>query len=448
MALLTKAPRGTADLLPSESYKLRFLEKTLADTAELYGFQEIRTPVFEHTELFQRGVGETTDVVQKEMYTFEDNGHRSITLRPEGTAGTVRAFLEHGLFNEPLPQKYYYLTSCYRYEKPQAGRLREFHQFGVEVFGAESPAQDAEIIALASHFFDTFELENIRLEINSIGCRNCRKDYQAALKAYFTENIDRLCDTCRDRLERNPMRILDCKNPECGEVAKDAPKVLDYLCEDCDRHFKSVQRYLRAMDIPFSVNAGIVRGLDYYTRTVFEFVSDAIGAQGTVCGGGRYDGLVEELGGSPTPACGFGLGIERLRLLMEAQGIEFPEAQRPDIYIAPANADCSFEAMRLTEDLRRFGLTALTDVSGRSIKAQMKYANKTNALFTMILGEDEIASKHGKVKNMDSGDVTEVDLSDFAEVISDLTLDVYFGHLENDADFEKAKLTLLDGGKK
>ena len=448
MALLTKAPRGTADLLPSESYKLRFLEKTLADTAELYGFQEIRTPVFEHTELFQRGVGETTDVVQKEMYTFEDNGHRSITLRPEGTAGTVRAFLEHGLFNEPLPQKYYYLTSCYRYEKPQAGRLREFHQFGVEVFGAESPAQDAEIIALASHFFDTFELENIRLEINSIGCRNCRKDYQAALKAYFTENIDRLCDTCRDRLERNPMRILDCKNPECGEVAKDAPKVLDYLCEDCDRHFKSVQRYLRAMDIPFSVNAGIVRGLDYYTRTVFEFVSDAIGAQGTVCGGGRYDGLVEELGGSPTPACGFGLGIERLRLLMEAQGIEFPEAQRPDIYIAPANADCSFEAMRLTEELRRFGLTALTDVSGRSIKAQMKYANKTNALFTMILGEDEIASKHGKVKNMDSGDVTEVDLSDFAEVISDLTLDVYFGHLENDADFEKAKLTLLDGGKK
>ena len=448
MALLTKAPRGTADLLPSESYKLRFLEKTLADTAELYGFQEIRTPVFEHTELFQRGVGETTDVVQKEMYTFEDNGHRSITLRPEGTAGTVRAFLEHGLFNEPLPQKYYYLTSCYRYEKPQAGRLREFHQFGVEVFGAESPAQDAEIIALASHFFDTFELENIRLEINSIGCRNCRKDYQAALKAYFTENIDRLCDTCRDRLERNPMRILDCKNPECGEVAKDAPKVLDYLCEDCDRHFKSVQRYLRAMDIPFSVNAGIVRGLDYYTRTVFEFVSDAIGAQGTVCGGGRYDGLVEELGGSPTPACGFGLGIERLRLLMEAQGIEFPEAQRPDIYIAPANADCSFEAMRLTEDLRRFGLTALTDVSGRSIKAQMKYANKTNALFTMILGEDEIASKHGKVKNMDSGDVTEVDLSDFAEVLSDLTLDVYFGHLENDADFEKAKLTLLDGGKK
>ena len=448
MALLTKAPRGTADLLPSESYKLRFLEKTLADTAELYGFQEIRTPVFEHTELFQRGVGETTDVVQKEMYTFEDNGHRSITLRPEGTAGTVRAFLEHGLFNEPLPQKYYYLTSCYRYEKPQAGRLREFHQFGVEVFGAESPAQDAEIIALASHFFDTFELENIRLEINSIGCRNCRKDYQAALKAYFTENIDRLCDTCRDRLERNPMRILDCKNPECGEVAKDAPKVLDYLCEDCDRHFKSVQRYLRAMDIPFSVNAGIVRGLDYYTRTVFEFVSDAIGAQGTVCGGGRYDGLVEELGGSPTPACGFGLGIERLRLLMEAQGIEFPEAQRPDIYIAPANADCSFEAMRLTEELRRFGLTALTDVSGRSIKAQMKYANKTNALFTMILGEDEIASKHGKVKNMDSGDVTEVDLSDFAEVLSDLTLDVYFGHLENDTDFEKAKLTLLDGGKK
>ena len=448
MALLTKAPRGTADLLPSESYKLRFIEKTLADTAALYGFQEIRTPVFEHTELFQRGVGETTDVVQKEMYTFEDNGHRSVTLRPEGTAGTVRAFLEHGLFNEPMPQKYYYLTSCYRYEKPQAGRLREFHQLGVEAFGAEGPAQDAEIIALAAHFFDIFGLEDIRLELNSIGCKTCRKDYQAALRAYFTENIDNLCETCRDRLARNPMRILDCKNPECGEIAKGAPQVLDYLCEECDAHFKSVQRYLRTMDIPFTVNPTIVRGLDYYTRTVFEFVSGAIGAQGTVCGGGRYDGLVEELGGSPTPACGFGLGIERLKLLMEAQGIAFPQPERVDIYIAPANADCAFEAMRMTEELRRFGLRALTDVSGRSVKAQMKFANKVGALFTMILGEDEIGTKRGTVKNMDNGEVKNVDLTDLPEQIANMTMDVYFGHIGDDDDFKQATLTLLDGGKK
>lgn len=447
MSLLTKAPRGTQDLLPDESYKLRFIEKELGEIADLYGFKEIRTPVFEHTELFQRGVGETTDVVQKEMYTFEDNGHRSVTLRPEGTAGTVRAFLEHGLFNEPMPQKYYYLTSCYRYEKPQAGRLREFHQFGVESFGAEGPAQDAEIIALARHIFDVFGLERINLEINSIGCKTCRGDYQNALKGYFAANIDGLCETCRDRLDRNPMRILDCKVPSCGEIAKNAPKVLDFLCEDCNTHFQSVQKYLNAMDIEYKVNPTIVRGLDYYTKTVFEFVSTSIGAQGTVCGGGRYDGLVDELGGNPTPACGFGMGLERLRLLLDAEGVALPPDQRPDVYIAPAAPAYSFEAMRLTEKLRQEGIAALTDVSGRSLKAQMKFANKTGVRFTLVLGEDEISTHFAKVKNMDNGEVKEISLDDIEEEMSALVVSATLGALDILDGENEAKLTLLNGGK-
>ncbi len=446
MAYLTKAPRGTADVLPDESYKLRFIEKTVAEAAGLFGFKEIRTPVFEHTELFQRGVGDTTDVVQKEMYTFEDNGHRSISLRPEGTAGTVRAFLEHGLFNEPLPQKYYYLTSCYRYEKPQAGRLREFHQFGVEAFGAEGPAQDAEIIALAKHIFDIFGLEGIRLEINSIGCPACRRDFQNALRSYFEGYKDRLCETCLGRLERNPMRILDCKSPECGAIAAGAPKVLDYLCDECRTHFAAVQKYLNAMDIPFSVNPTIVRGLDYYTKTVFEFVSESIGAQGTVCGGGRYDGLVQELGGAATPACGFGMGLERLKLLLEAEETAFPEEKRTELYIAPAREEYTYEAMRLTDLLRREGVNALTDVSNRSLKAQMKFANKKNALFTLVLGDEEIASGRAKAKNMDTGEETEIGLARVTEQITGLLVNAMFGE-PADGESALAKLTLLNGGK-
>ncbi len=445
MAYLTKAPRGTADILPDESYKLRFIEKTTGDAAALFGFKEIRTPVFEHTELFQRGVGETTDVVQKEMYTFEDNGKRSVTLRPEGTAGTVRAFLEHGLFNEPLPQKYYYHTSCYRYEKPQAGRLREFHQFGVESFGTGEPAQDAEIISLAKHIFDLFGLSGIRLEINSIGCPVCRAEFQKALKTYFEGYKDQLCETCLGRLDRNPMRILDCKSPVCAEIAKGAPKVLDFLCEDCSAHFAAVQKYLTAMNIEFTVNPTIVRGLDYYTKTVFEFVAGGIGAQSTVCGGGRYDGLVEELGGAPTPACGFGMGIERLKLLLEAEGITFPEEKRLDIYIAPAKAEYSFEAMRLTDALRREGVTALTDVSARSLKAQMKFANKKNALFTLVLGDTEIETAKAKAKNMDTGEETEIDLRNITEEITGLLVRAMFGETEPNGTL--SKLTLLNGGK-
>ncbi len=335
MALITNAPKGTLDLLPKESYKTQYVESAVREVAENFGFLEMRTPVFEHTELFHRSVGETTDVVQKEMYTFEDKGGRSVTLRPEGTAGAARAFLENGLFNDPLPQKIYYLTSCYRYEKPQAGRLREFHQFGVESFGAATPAADAEIIALAHTVFNFLGIRNLSLEINSIGCPTCRKEFQNALKTYFEARKEELCDTCRGRLERNPMRILDCKSPVCSEIAAGAPKILDYLCDDCRAHFEAVQKYLTAMHIDFTVNAEIVRGLDYYTRTVFEFVSKEIGAQGTVCGGGRYDGLLEELGGKPMAACGFGLGIERLLLLMEAQKTELP-APRNVIFILRA----------------------------------------------------------------------------------------------------------------
>lgn len=422
MALITKAPRGTQDVLPSGSHNNRFIENTLLEIAEEFGFKEIRTPVFEHTELFTRSVGDTTDVVQKEMYTFLDKGERSITLRPEGTAGAARAFLEHGLYNEPLPQKVCYLTSCYRYEKPQAGRLREFHQFGVECFGTPSPAADAEVISLGYEIFGFLGIEDIHLEINSIGCPECRKNYHAALKSYFESKKGELCATCLERLDKNPMRILDCKSPVCSEIAKEAPVVIDYLCDECADHFKKVQAYLDEMLIPYSINSQIVRGLDYYTRTVFEFVSDSIGAQGTVCGGGRYDGLIEELGGAHTPSLGFGMGIERLMLLLEAQGIKLPEAKRCDLYIAPIGDNASIKASRLVQELRQSGVSAQFDIVGRSVKAQMKYANKLGARFTVVLGDDDIAAGKVNVKNMDSGEQTEMALDDFSEEFMELTL--------------------------
>ena len=415
MALITKAIKGTLDTLPSESHKVQFVEQSMREIAENYGFYEMRTPVFEHTELFQRSVGETTDVVQKEMYTFEDKGGRSITLRPEGTAGAVRAFLENGLFNEAMPQKIYYLTSCYRYEKPQAGRLREFHQFGVECFGAPSAAADAEIILLANEIFSYLGINNLTLEINSIGCPECRKNFQQALREYFTEHLDELCETCRGRLEKNPMRILDCKSPVCSEIAKGAPKILDYLCDECNEHFELVKKYLNANNIEFMVNPTIVRGLDYYTKTVFEFVSNEIGAQGTVCGGGRYDGLIEEMGGKPTCACGFGLGIERLLLLMDAQKSEFPERKRCDLYVASIGAEENIKASAIVTDLRNEGLSAEFDTVGRSVKAQMKYADKIGALYTMVLGADELTSGKAMLKNMSDGTQSEIELSDFTE---------------------------------
>ena len=423
MALITKAVKGTKDVLPGEIYKTQYIESTALDVAERFGFKEIRTPVFEHTELFQRGVGDTTDVVQKEMYTFDDKGGRSITLRPEGTAGAARSFLENGLCNETLPQKVCYLTSCYRYEKPQAGRLREFHQFGVECFGAQSPLADAEIISLANTFFKELGVKDLTLEINSIGCPTCRAEYHKALKTYFEGRKDELCDTCKDRLERNPMRILDCKSPVCSEIAKDAPVVLDYLCDECREHFEKVKSYLNAQNIAFKVNPRIVRGLDYYTKTAFEFISESIGAQGTVCGGGRYDGLIEELGGQKTPSLGFGLGIERLMLLMEAQGCEFPKESMPDLFIAALGEKAQLKAVEIANDMREEGFTCLYDVNGRGLRAQMKYANKLGAKYTIVLGDDEVESGIAKLKNMESGEETEIALQTFVSGFYSISLE-------------------------
>ena len=412
MANLINAPRGTQDVLPSQSAKWQYVEEVARKTAELFGFQEIRFPTFEHTELFCRGVGDTSDVVQKEMYTFEDKGNRSITLRPEGTASTARVVLSNGLLSEALPLKVYYLTSCFRYEKPQAGRLREFHQFGVECFGSTEPMADANIIASAHHLFNTLGIRNLRLELNSIGCPECRKNYHKALKEYFKSKSSELCETCKQRLDKNPMRILDCKSPICSEIAKDAPKVLDYLCEECETHFEKVQKYLTAMNISFVVNPTIVRGLDYYTKTVFEFVSNEIGAQGTVCGGGRYDGLIETLGGAKTCGLGYAMGIERLLLLMSAQNCEFPQNSGCEIYIAPMGERAQCKACELVASLRDEGFRSECDLMGRGIKAQMKYANKLGAEFVVVIGDTEIDEGKAKLKNMASGEETEISLDD------------------------------------
>lgn len=445
MALITNAIKGTLDVLPKESYKIQYVESAVREIAENFGFYEMRTPVFEHTELFQRSVGETTDVVQKEMYTFADKGGRSITLRPEGTAGAARAFLENGLFNEALPQKIYYLTSCYRYEKPQAGRLREFHQFGVEAFGAGSPAQDAEIIALANEVFNYLGVKNLTLEINSIGCPTCRAAYQKALKAYFENYKSELCETCKGRLDRNPMRILDCKSPVCSKIAADAPKILDYLCDDCRAHFDAVQQYLNTMQIDFTVNPEIVRGLDYYTRTVFEFVSNEIGAQGTVCGGGRYDGLLEELGGKPMPACGFGMGLERLLLLMDAQNTPFPDRKGCDIYFASMGDKANLEAARLALDLRNEGLSAQFDTVGRGLKAQMKYADKLGALYTVVLGDNELETRKAQLKNMKDGTLTEISLDDFTDTFQSIVIKDAMSGFES-LGIDEAQLAEILGG--
>lgn len=437
MALITKAIKGTKDVLPKDVHKNQYIEATALDIASKFGYKEIRTPVFEHTELFKRGVGDTTDVVQKEMYTFDDKGGRSITLRPEVTAGAVRSYLENGLCNEALPQKVCYLTSCYRYEKPQAGRLREFHQFGVECFGSASPLADAEIIALAKSLFDTLGVKDLSLEINSIGCPTCRAEYHKALKEYFSSRKDELCDTCKSRLDRNPMRILDCKSPICHEIAEGAPVVIDYLCDECKEHFENVQKYLKAQNIEYTINPQIVRGLDYYTKTVFEFVSNSIGAQGTVCGGGRYDGLVEELGGQHTPSLGFAMGIERLMLLMEAQGCEFPEAEKPDLFIVALGEKATLKAVEIAKDMREEGFSALLDLNQRSVRAQMKYADKLGAKFNVVIGDNEVEAKTAKLKNMQTGEETEINLDTFVNGFYSISLNEQLADLEiNGEEFD------------
>lgn len=408
MGVITKKIKGTEDVLPKDSYRWQFVEDVMRKESAAYGFKEIRTPVFEHTELFARGVGQTTDVVQKEMYTFDTKGGESVTLRPEGTAGAARAVLEHGLVNDSLPIKASYFVSCYRYEKPQAGRLREFHQFGLECYGTQSPAADAELICAAQSIFDRLGIKQLRLEINSIGCPTCRAEYHKALKEYFYGYKDELCETCNSRLEKNPMRILDCKSPICSKIAGGAPKITDYLCDECKEHFASVQKYLDAAGVEYTVNPTIVRGLDYYTKTVFEFVTDFIGAQGTVCGGGRYDGLIEELGGKHLPSLGFAMGIERLLMLMDKQGIEIPKPSTCDLYVAVMGESASLKSFEIIKAVRSCGLIAETDIVGRGLRAQMKYADKIGAKFSMVLGDNEIEQGKAVIKNMSSGEQTEI----------------------------------------
>lgn len=416
MGVITKKIKGTEDVLPKDSYRWQFVEDVMRKESAAYGFKEIRTPVFEHTELFARGVGQTTDVVQKEMYTFDTKGGESVTLRPEGTAGAARAVLEHGLVNDSLPIKASYFVSCYRYEKPQAGRLREFHQFGLECYGTQSPVADAELICAAQSIFERLGIKQLRLEINSIGCPTCRAEYHKALKEYFYGYKDELCETCNSRLEKNPMRILDCKSPVCSKIAQGAPKITDYLCDECKEHFASVQKYLDAAGVEYTVNPTIVRGLDYYTKTVFEFVTDFIGAQGTVCGGGRYDGLIEELGGKHLPSLGFAMGIERLLMLMDKQGIEIPKPSTCDLYVAVMGESASLKSFEIIKAVRSCGLIAETDIVGRGLRAQMKYADKIGAKFSMVLGDNEIEQGKAVIKNMSSGEQTEIVLDDtFAE---------------------------------
>lgn len=411
MAQIT-APKGTQDILPKDSGKWQKVESIIRDLCAQYGFKEIRTPVFEHTEVFVRGVGETTDVVTKEMYTFEDKGGRSVTLRPEGTAGIVRAFVENGLFNEALPAKYYYLIQCFRYEKPQKGRLREFHQFGLELFGAPDPITDATVISLPARLFKKVGLKNLSLELNSIGCKECRAKYREALIAYFEKDQETLCPTCRERLEKNPMRILDCKSEICRNVAKDAPLITDYLCGDCHDHFEQVKEYLQVMGIDYRVNPRIVRGLDYYNRTVFEFVSTEIGAQGTVCGGGRYDGMTEQFGGAPQPGIGFAMGMERFMLLLDQSGIELPEERSCDLFLIPMGDAAKKEVVRLAGNLLEEGTKVQYDLLGRSVKAQMKYADKIKAACTAVLGDSELEEGALTVKNMADGKQEKISLQE------------------------------------
>ena len=408
-------PKGTKDVLPKDAYKWQYIEEKARKVASVYGVKEIRTPIFEHTEVFLRGVGDTTDIVNKEMYTFLDKGGRSVTLKPEGTSAVARSFIENGMANEALPVKLFYITPCFRYERPQAGRLRQFHQFGIEVFGSQTADTDAEVILLAKAFLDEIGIKELKLNINSIGCKTCRAEYNKALKEYLKSNLENMCPQCNERFNTNPLRILDCKNPECIEINKNAPKILDYLCDECKEHFEQVKRLLDGAGVNYVINPGIVRGLDYYTKTVFEFVSEAIGAQGTVCGGGRYDGLIEEMGGSKTCGVGFALGIERLLLLMENLGMEIPNSNGVKVYVAPISKAEYPVAFNAVYALRKAGISAETDHMERSLKAQFKYADKLNAEYTAVIGGDEVVKGVAKVKRMSDGFSEEVSLSTLAE---------------------------------
>ncbi len=415
-----QAPKGTRDVIPQESYRWQYVEELIRRTTARFGFKEIRTPVIEHTELFLRSVGDTTDVVQKEMYTFNDKGGRSITLKPEGTAGTVRMFVEHGLFAEAMPMKVYYLNCpVFRYERPQAGRLREHHQFGVECFGAPEPSADAEVISMAWDIFTAMGARDLTVKLNSIGCPKCRDRYQAALKAYLADHRDELCEDCQVRLEKNPLRVLDCKVEGCKRINAGAPHTLDYVCDECRAHMDRLRGYLDAIGIPYEMDPMLVRGLDYYTRTVFEIVSGAAGAQGTLCGGGRYDGLVKQIGGPEVAAVGFGLGIERLLLYLDQLGVEIPKPEPVDVLIFGMGDGERQKAFELVNGLRKLGYSADTDHVGRSVKANFKYAGKTEARHVLVIGGNELETGKGNIKRMATGEQTEVALTakDIAETI-------------------------------
>ncbi|HEY8443298.1 MAG TPA: histidine--tRNA ligase [Clostridia bacterium] len=415
--MMISIPKGTKDILPDQSFKWQFVESIARKITRLYNLKEIRTPIFEHTELFERSVGETTDIVNKEMYTFLDKGGRSITLKPEGTAGVARAFIE-SLSNSTLPVKMYYITPAFRYERPQAGRLRQFHQFGVEVFGAAGAEMDAEVITLAKDFLEAVGMNSLKLEINSIGSGEARKNYNKILKEYLTQNADKLCPVCQTRIEKNPLRVLDCKLASCKSVLADAPKTIDYLSEEDKAHFERLKSILDDNNIKYTVNPYLVRGLDYYTKTVFEFIPQTVNsAQETICGGGRYDNLIESLGGKPTPAVGFGLGLERLLLAIENAGINIEDANKLETFVAYADAELVDEAIKLVGELRKAGISADYDQTGRSLKAQLKYADKQGAQFCVTIGGDELKSGVYPIKNMRNGNTLQVARQNIIETI-------------------------------
>ena len=414
--MLTKAPRGTKDITPKESYKWNYVENKFREICGLYGYEEMRTPIFEHTELFKRSVGDTTDIVQKEMYSFTDKGERDITLKPEGTAGVIRAFIENKLYSDAQPTKLFYITPCFRYERPQAGRQRQFHQFGVEAIGSDNPSLDAEVIALAIQFFNEVGLKDLAVSINSVGCPTCRAKYNALLKSYLDSKADVLCATCLERKDKNPMRVIDCKNPTCQENLQDVPFMADHICDDCKDHFEKLQTYLTEMDVNFVVDKSIVRGLDYYKKTAFEIISNDIGSQSTVCGGGRYDGLVEQIGGPKgTSGIGFGLGVERLLLTMENNNIEIENPQSTDIYIVTIGDEAKTKSFKLLKELRYNHISADSDHLDRSVKAQFKYSDKINSKFTIVIGDDELANDSATLKNMQTSEQTTVKLSELVE---------------------------------
>ncbi|MDF2613055.1 MAG: histidine--tRNA ligase [Clostridia bacterium] len=415
-----RALKGTKDIFGEDMRKWLDIEEIIRNLCDDFGFNQIRTPIFEFTKLFKRGVGETTDIVNKEMYSFIDKGENDITLKPEGTAPVVRAYLEHAMHAETQPTKLYYISPTFRYEKPQAGRQRQFHQFGIEMFGSDSPTADAEVIAVASTLLKRLGIRKVELHINSLGGPECRKKYNETLKAFLHTKEEHLCELCRERMDKNPLRVLDCKNEKCQQELEGAPTVLDTLGEECRAHFEKLQELLTIMDIPFIVDSSIVRGLDYYTKTVFEFISNDIGAQGTVCGGGRYDKLVEEIGGKPTPAVGFGAGIERLLLVRDAENENVLKEASRDIFIGYRGEAAMMQAFKLVNQLRSVSISAESDHLQRSIKAQMKYANKINAKFSAIIGESELEEKSVQVKNMGTGEAVTVPFEQLTSVMKNI----------------------------